>query len=76
MASGEMPPPRFAREWLAARSRAMTSGERTKAPLTSVLDGVFSCLDDYSIDPQFAEPEDLTDEELVGLVRTLLARLE
>lgn len=76
LTSGEMDPSRFAREWLDSRRRASASGERVRKPLASVLDAVFSCLDDYSIDPQFAEPGDLTDEELVARVQDLVRQLD
>ncbi|MGY4970914.1 colicin immunity domain-containing protein [Streptomyces sp. NEAU-S7GS2] len=76
LANGEIPAPDFAAEWLAARRRAMEEGDRVRSPLDTALNAVFTSLEDYSIDPAFKEPEDLTDAELVEQVREVLDRID
>jgi hypothetical protein len=71
--SREIPAPQFAREWLEARRRAST--ERVREPLSTTFDQIFSCLEDYSIDPEFAEPGDLADEEVVTCIERLWRRI-
>ncbi|MFB6436911.1 hypothetical protein ACFCVY_09015 [Streptomyces sp. NPDC056411] len=76
LVNGGMPAPDFATAWLAARRRAMEEGDRVRSPLDAALNEVFSSLEDYSIDPEFKEPEDLTDAELVEQVRGVLDRID
>ncbi|MFI0907306.1 colicin immunity domain-containing protein [Streptomyces sioyaensis] len=76
LVDGRVSAPHFAADWLAARRRAMEEGDRVRSPLDAALDEVFSSLEDYSIDPAFKEPEDLTDAELVAQVREILDRLD
>ncbi|UNO41072.1 colicin immunity domain-containing protein [Streptomyces sp. MST-110588] len=72
LADGRISPTHFAADWTAARRRAMKEGDRVRSPLSVALNEVFCALEDYSIDPAYKEPEDLTDEELVARVREVL----
>jgi len=74
-ADGRTPPADFARRWLAARRRSLNEGERTRPPLTEILDRMFYALDDYAIDPSLHEPGDLTDEQLADVARRALEEL-
>ncbi|MEV5593298.1 colicin immunity domain-containing protein [Streptomyces sp. NPDC052496] len=73
--NGRLAVSRFAEEWLAARRRALSEGDRLRSPLDAALDEVFYTLEDYSIDPAFKEPEDLTEAEVVERVREIFGRL-
>ncbi|MGW4837125.1 hypothetical protein [Streptomyces globisporus] len=44
--------------------------------METLLDRVFSLLEDYSIDPQFKEPGDLSDDELKNAVTELMREAE
>lgn len=44
--------------------------------METLLDRVFSLLEDYSIDPRFKEPGDLSDDELQNAVTELLLKAE
>ncbi|MER7037894.1 MULTISPECIES: colicin immunity domain-containing protein [Streptomyces] len=74
VAAGRCTGAEFAVGWLDARRRSQQQGERVRDPLETLLDRVFSLLEDYSIDPQFKEPEDLSDDELKNAVIELLRR--
>ncbi|MEV7292855.1 hypothetical protein AB0N79_14735 [Streptomyces microflavus] len=65
---------KFAVGRLDARRRSWQQGERVRDPLEALLDRFLSLLEDYSIDPQFKEPEDLSDDELKNAVIELLRR--
>jgi hypothetical protein len=54
----------FARDWWEARRASQANGERIQAPLEDLFDRVFMLLEDYSLDPDLAEPGDLSDTEL------------
>ncbi|QUQ64007.1 colicin immunity domain-containing protein [Kutzneria sp. CA-103260] len=75
LADGRILPADFARRWLAARLRSLSDRERTRSPLTEMLNRMFYALDDYAIDPSVREPGDLTDEELTDVARTALEKL-
>lgn len=62
----------FARGWLAAHRASRDDGERLRDPLLTALDQVFLLLEDYSIEPEFREPDDLTDQELRNAVRAVV----
>ncbi|MEU0534018.1 hypothetical protein [Amycolatopsis tolypomycina] len=71
-AHGDLSGAEFARRWYAARRRADERGERVRDRLAWLLGEVFFLLEDYPIDPELREPGDVTDEELLAGVRTLL----
>ncbi|WP_106960230.1 colicin immunity domain-containing protein [Streptomyces microflavus] len=74
VAAGRCTGAEFAVGWLDARRRSQQQGERVRDPLETLLDRVFSLLEDYSMDSQFKEPEDLSDDELKNAVSELLRR--
>lgn len=74
-AAGEISAEDFARSWLAARRQALESRERLREPLSRLLDQVFYALDDYVIDPELRDPDDMTDEQLQAIVREHLTAL-
>ncbi|CAM5662872.1 hypothetical protein SGRIM128S_00765 [Streptomyces griseomycini] len=73
VAAGRCTGAEFAVGWLDARRRSQQQGERVRDPLETLLDGVFSLLEDYSIDPRF-EDRNLSDDELKNAVIELLRR--
>ncbi|WP_225096182.1 colicin immunity domain-containing protein [Streptomyces sp. CoH27] len=75
LASRSIDGPSFARRWLDERRRAMDAGERLGEAMENALDEVFYTLEDYSIDPDLRDPDDLTDEELRDRVAAVLDRL-
>lgn len=68
--NGSMPGPDFARAWLAARRESLNAGERLREPFDRALNQVFYAIEDYVIDPELREPEDMTDADLVDRVNT------
>ncbi|MEU4026386.1 hypothetical protein [Streptomyces anulatus] len=76
VAAGRCTGAEFAVGWLDARRRSLLRGERVRDPLETLLDRVFSLLEDYSIDPQFKEPDDLSDDDLQNAVTELLRKAE
>ncbi|MFJ9109669.1 hypothetical protein [Streptomyces sp. NPDC102283] len=58
------------------RRRSLRGGERVRDPLETLLDRVFSLLEDFSIDPRFEGPDDLSVEELRNAVIGLLREAE
>lgn len=76
VAAGRCTGAEFAVGWLNARRRSQQQGERVRDPLETLLDRVFSLLEDYSIDPRFKEPGDLSDDELQNAVTELLLKAE
>ncbi len=68
--------PDFARGWLAGRRAALDAGERVRAPLQRILDDVFDVLEDYVIDPNLRDDDDMSDDELSTYVRAALDRME
>ncbi|MEU7556273.1 hypothetical protein AB0B01_28775 [Streptomyces sp. NPDC044571] len=62
--------PDFAHGWWEARRASQASGERVQGALGDFFDQVFMILEDYSVDPEFAEPGDLDDAGLEAAVRT------
>ena len=68
--------PDFARGWLAARRASLAAGERLRAPLQRILDDVFYVLEEYVIDPDLRDDEDMSDDELSAQVRAAVERLE
>lgn len=75
-AAGRCTGAEFAIGWLDARRRSLRDGERVRDPLETLLDRVFSLLEDFSIDPRFADPDDLSAEELKSAVIGLLREAE
>ncbi|MEU3772353.1 hypothetical protein AB0F11_03875 [Streptomyces sp. NPDC032472] len=61
--------PDFAHGWWEARRASQTNGERIQGALGALFDEVFMILEDYAVDPEFAEPGDLDDDELEAAVR-------
>ncbi|MET7650807.1 colicin immunity domain-containing protein [Streptomyces sp. NPDC005486] len=61
--------PDFARGWWEARRASQANGERVQGALGDLLDQVFMILEDYSVDPDLAEPGDLDDAGLRIAVR-------
>ncbi|MFE7137392.1 hypothetical protein ACFVAG_06560 [Streptomyces sp. NPDC057644] len=76
VAAGRCTGTEFAVGWLDARRLSHERGERVRDPLETLLDRVFSLLEDYSIDPQFKEPGDLSDDELKNAVTELMRKAE
>lgn len=60
----------FAAGWWEARRASQANGERLQGALGTLFDQVFMILEDYEVDPGFAEPGDLDD---VGLKSAVLA---
>jgi hypothetical protein len=60
--------PEFAHEWWETRRASQASGERVEGRLEDLFDRVFMLLEDYAIDPAFAEPGDLSDADLQAAV--------
>ncbi len=73
---GRTPAPDFARNWLAARRRALAEGERVREKFERILRDVFYALDDYVIDPELRDPNDMTDDELTAHVQEASRQLE
>jgi hypothetical protein len=71
----ELAAPDFARRWLEAHRTAHNRGERLREPFERALGKVFFLLEDYSIDPELRDPEDLTDDELVTGVEQALGKI-
>ena len=61
--------PDFAHGWWEARRTSQADGERVQGALEALFDQVFMILEDYSVDPDLAEPGDLDDDELRTAVR-------
>ncbi|MGY3204553.1 hypothetical protein [Streptomyces sp. TE5632] len=60
--------PDFAHGWWDARRASQTNGERVRGALGDLLDEVFMILEEYSVDPDLAEPGDLDDAGLRSAV--------
>jgi hypothetical protein len=56
--------PDFAHGWWEARRASRANGERVQGALGALFDRVFMILEDYSVDPELAEPGDLDDAGL------------
>ncbi|MEU0336968.1 hypothetical protein [Streptomyces sp. NPDC006193] len=56
--------PDFAHDWWEARRVSQANGERLRGPLADLFGRVFMLLEDYSVDPELAEPGDLSDTDL------------
>lgn len=65
----------FARGWLAGRRSALAGGERIRAPFERILDDVFYVLEEYVIDPDLRDPDDMSDVELADQIRSAVQRL-
>lgn len=76
LVDGKISAPDFARSWLYARRRSLDAGERTREPSDRILTHVFYLLDDYVIDPELRDPDDMTDDELAAKVREALDELQ
>nr|WP_237522813.1 colicin immunity domain-containing protein [Streptomyces sp. SID1328] len=61
---GTLPAPAFAHAWWQTRRTAQPNGERVRGSLQELFDRVFLLLEDYKVDPELAEPADLTATEL------------
>ncbi|MGW9494155.1 hypothetical protein ACWG5P_07130 [Streptomyces prasinus] len=59
----------FAHGWWDARRASQTNDERVQGALGTLFDQVFMLLEDYSVDPDLAEPGDLDDAALRSAVR-------
>jgi hypothetical protein len=68
-ADGTCSAPDFAHGWWAARRASQANGERVQGALEDLFDQVFMILEDYSVDPELAEPGDLDDTGLQTAVR-------
>lgn len=66
----------FARGWLDARRESQNNGERLRDPLLTAFDQIFSLVEDYSIDPDLKDPDDLSDQELMDAVRETMERTD
>jgi len=75
-ASGDEAGPEFARGWLAGRRAALGAGERVRAPFQRILDDVFYVLEDYVIDPELRDDDDMSDDDLLTHVRAAVERME
>ena len=62
--------PDFAHGWWAARRTSLTNGERIQGALGDLFDQIFMILEDYSPDPDLAEPGDLDDTALRTVVQS------
>lgn len=76
LVDGKVDAPSFAKEWFAARTRALDSGEKVREQFDCILLDLFYVLEDYVIDPELRRNGDLTDEQLVEQVAALLTRLD
>lgn len=76
VAAGRCTGTHFAVQWLDARRRSRQFGERVRDPLETLLDRVFSPLEDDTVDPQFKEPDDLSDDELAQSITELTRKAE
>ncbi|GGT23324.1 hypothetical protein GCM10010271_28590 [Streptomyces kurssanovii] len=56
--------PDCAHGWWQARRTSQANGERVRGALGDLFDQVFMIFEDYSIEPDLAEPGDLDDDEL------------
>lgn len=70
--AGDITAPDFARSWLAARRRALLDGERIRESFDQALNEIFYALEEYAIDPDLRDADDLSDEELIAIVRDTL----
>ncbi|OIJ68600.1 hypothetical protein [Streptomyces mangrovisoli] len=68
-ADGRCGAPDFAHGWWEARRASQARGERIRGALGDLFDQVFMTLEDYAVDPAFAEPGDLDDAGLQAAVR-------
>ncbi|MBW5481793.1 colicin immunity domain-containing protein [Streptomyces bambusae] len=68
-ADGSCGAPDFAHGWWEARRASQANGERVQGALGDLFDQVFMILEDYEVDPAFAEPGDLDDAGLKAAVR-------
>ncbi|MER8029071.1 hypothetical protein ABTZ78_08930 [Streptomyces bauhiniae] len=66
--NGTLPAPAFAHAWWQTRRTAQSNGERVRGPLEELFNHVFLLLEDYELDPELAEPTDLTAPELKAAV--------
>uniref|UniRef100_A0AAU2VTK7 Colicin immunity domain-containing protein n=1 Tax=Streptomyces sp. NBC_00008 TaxID=2903610 RepID=A0AAU2VTK7_9ACTN len=70
--AGSVNAPHFARGWQTARRTSHDNGERLREPLLTAFDQVFSLLEDYSVDLDLKDADDLSDQELVDAVREIM----
>lgn len=68
-ADGTCGAPDFAHGWWDSRRASQADGERIHGALGDLFDRVFMILEDYSVDPDLAEPGDLDDAGLLTSVR-------
>ncbi|WP_244336578.1 colicin immunity domain-containing protein [Streptomyces seoulensis] len=68
---GDLSARSFAQEWWQARRASQAEGERIRGSLEEVFDQVFMLLEDYEVEPDLAEPGDLSDTELHSAVAEL-----
>ncbi len=73
--AGDISTEDFARSWLAARRQALELRERLREPFSRLLDQVFYALDDYVIDPELRDADDMTNEQLQAIVQDQLTAL-
>ncbi|MQY20699.1 colicin immunity domain-containing protein [Nocardia macrotermitis] len=73
---GDLTATQFAREWHAAHRRSLNSGEKISAQFENVLNEVFYAIEEYAIDPENKQDTDISDQELISIVRDALASSE
>ncbi|MHC3818897.1 hypothetical protein [Streptomyces sp. DT9] len=76
LTTGSVDAPDFARGWQAARRTSQDNGERLREPLLTAFGQVFSLLEDYSVDLDLKDADDLTDQELADAVREIMEYTE
>lgn len=73
--NGTVSAPDFAHTWWQARRTSQANGERLRGPLADLFDRVLMLLEDYEVDPQLAEPTDLSATELHAAVTEAYRRI-
>jgi len=74
--NGSLPGPDFARAWLTERRESLSDGERLREPFDRALNEVFYAIEDYVIDPELRDSDDMTDEDLISRVEAAKALVQ
>jgi len=74
--NGSLSSPDFARAWLAERRESLNDGERLREPFDRALNEVFYAIEDYVIDPELRDPDDMTDDDLITRVYAAYALIQ
>lgn len=74
--NGEEGGPDFARGWLAGRRSSLGAGERLRAPLQRIFDDVFYVLEEYVIDPDLRDDDDMSDDALLAHISSAAERMD